>query len=189
MASLDNLREDLDYVAGAVRRDDVTSVPIILVLWGVLIPVGFALADFAPRWCGLYWLVASIAGGCATALISKRTMRLRGQVDRELGRRHGLHWLVMGAAFVLFGASLATGHMDVRSTVPIWLLLSGMGYTLAGLHLDRDRALLPSGLIMFGGYAALVWLPLPYVWTTTGLIASASLLTAAVRSAHAARSA
>jgi hypothetical protein len=42
---------------------------------------------------------------------------------------------------------------------------------------------------MFIGYAALEWLPLPYLWTTTGLIVSVSLIVAAVRSNRATRSA
>jgi hypothetical protein len=95
----------------------------------------------------------------------------------------------MFVAYMLFGASIVSGHMDPRTTVPIWLLLSAIAYTMAGIHLDQDHTYVPSGIIMFLGYAALVWLPLPYLWTTTGLIVSASLAVASVRGARAARSA
>ncbi len=189
MANLNELREDLDYVAGAVQRGQSRSVPTILALWAVLVPIGFALADFAPRWCGPYWLVAGTLGGVASGFIGRATMMRQGFVDARLGRRHGLHWLAMWAAYILFGASVATGHMDARTTAPIWLLLSAIAYTMAGIHLERDRAYLPSGIIMFLGYVGVVWLPLPYLWTSTGLIVSLSLIVAAVRSTHAARSA
>jgi len=186
MANLNELREDLDFVASAVHRGQGRSVPAILGLWAVLVPIGFALADFAPNWCAPYWLVAGILGGIASGLIGRAAGNRRGLRDAALNRRQGLHWLTMGAAYLLFGASVGTGHMDPQTTVPIWLLLSALAYTLAGIHLHRDNAFLPSGIIMFLGYIALVWLPLPYVWTTTGLIASASLIVAAARSTRAA---
>ena len=46
MTNLNELREDLDFVAGAVRRGQNRAVPAILALWAVLIPIGYALADF-----------------------------------------------------------------------------------------------------------------------------------------------
>ena len=189
MANLNELHEDLNFVAGVIHRGRSRSVPAILALWAVLVPIGFALVDFAPRWTGLYWLVAGVLGGIASGLIGRAAATRQGVRDAKLGRRNGLHWLVMFIAYLLFGASVATGHMDPQTTVPIWLLLSAIAYTTAGIHLDQDRTYLPSGLIMFLGYAALVWLPLPYLWTTTGLIVSASLIVASVRSARAARSA
>lgn len=189
MANLNELSEDLNYVAGAVHRGQRRPVPTILALWAVLVPIGFALADFAPAWCTPYWLVAGILGGVASGLIGRAMSIRHGLRDARLSRRYSLHWLAMWAAYILFGASVATGHMDARTTVPIWLLLSALAYTLAGIHLDHDKAFLPSGIIMFLGYAALVWLPLPYMWTTTGLIVSVSLIVAAVRSARVTRGA
>ena len=184
MANLNELHEDLNFVAGAVHRGQRRSVPAILALWAVLVPIGFALVDFAPRWTGLYWLVASIGGSIASGFIGRAASIRQGVRDSAVGRRNAWHWLTVLAAYFLFGAGVATGHMDPQTTVPIWLLLSAIAYTLAGIHLDK--AFLPSGIIMFLGYAALVWLPLPYLWTTTGLIASASMIVAAARSTRAA---
>ena len=187
MANLNVLREDLNFVSGAVHRSQGRSVPTILALWAVLVPIGFALADFAPSWCGPYWLFVGVPGGIASGLIGRAASIRYGQRDSKLSRRHGKHWLVMWAAYLLFGASVATGHIDPQSSVPIWLLLSAIAYTMAGIHLDHSDAFLPSGIIMFIGYAGLVWLPLPYLWTTTGVIVSISLIVAAVRSSRACR--
>lgn len=189
MANLNELHEDLNFVVGAVNRGQSRSVPAILALWAVLVPIGFALVDFAPRWTGLYWFVAGLGGGIASGLMGRAAAMRQGVRDAERGRRYGMHWLVMFAAYLLFAGSVATGHMDPVSTVPIWLLLSAIAYTMAGIHLEQNSTYLPSGIIMFLGYAALVWLPLPYLWTTTGLIVSASLAVASVRCARAARSA
>lgn len=183
MSSINELREDLEYVAASVRRGryPYQPAPGVLLLWAVLIPIGFGLADFAPQWCGWFWLVVSPVGGVASAYIGRRTSMRHGVHDAALGRRHAAHWLTMLAAYALFAATLATGHMDARAAVPIWLLLSALAYTMAGIHLGQSRSFLPSGLVMFAGYAALVWLPLPYVWTATGLIISLSFVVAALR--------
>jgi hypothetical protein len=184
MTNLNELREDLDFVAGAVRRGRNRAVPGILALWAVLIPVGYSLADFAPEYDGLYWLVAGIGGGIASAFIGRAAAQRAGVRDAEHSKRIALHWLTVFAAFLLFGFSVGTGHMDGASTAPIWLLIAAIAYTMAGIHLDQDQAMLPSGLIMFAGYAVLVWVPLPYPWTITGLVVSASLIVAAVRTAR-----
>lgn len=184
MMSMDKVRDDLTYVAEAVQRDSRKGLglPAILMLWAVLIPVGFALADFAPEWCGLYWLIVGPVGGVISGLLGHRAEKNAGVRDRSLGRRHAWHWLTMGAAYLLIGATIASGHMNPYQAAPIWLLITALAYTLAGIHIEDSRGLLPAGIIMFFGYAALVWLPLPYPWTVTGLIVSASLVIAAMGS-------
>ena len=189
MANLNELHEDLNFVAGAVQRGQYRSTPAILALWAVLVPIGFALSDFAPGWTGPYWLVAGVLGGVASMFLGRAASARQGVRDSTIGHRHALHWLTMLAAYFLLGASIATGHMDPQASMPIWLLLTAIAYTMAGIHLERERTFLPSGIIMFIGYAALEWLPLPYMWTTTGLIVSVSLIVAAVRSSRATRSA
>jgi hypothetical protein len=185
MSNLNELREDLDFVAGAVRRGQKQSVPSILALWAVLVPIGYALVDFAPQYSGLYWLIAGIGGGIASGLLGRQATRRSGLRDDDFARRVAAHWVTVLAAFLLFGIAVGTGHMDGVSTAPVWLLIAAIAYVMAGIHLDRDRAMLPSGLIMVAGFAVLVWVPLPYPWTITGLLVSASLILAAVRSARA----
>jgi hypothetical protein len=180
MSSINELKEDLGFVAGAVRRGEEGALPSLFILWSILTPVGFALADFAPLYCGLYWLVVGPAGGVASWWIGRRTALRTGQIDRKLGRRYGLHWLVIGVAYVLIAANAMTGHMNAGGAISSFMLLTAIAYTLAGVHLSRT--FLASGLVLFAGYVALVWLPLQYVWTTTGLIFAVAMLAGAFQS-------
>lgn len=179
MNAVNELRDDLSYVSAAVKRTRGSGVPSIMLLWAVLIPLGFGLADFAPRWCGLYWLIVGPAGGIASMYLGHIAAKSAGLVDKSLGRRHGMHWLTMFVAYVMVGASALSGHMGGFALAPMFLLLTAVAYTLGGIHLEDSKALLPAGLIMFVGYVILEWLPAPFPWTITGLIVSASLIIAA----------
>ena len=185
MSSIHELKEDLGFVAGAVRRSDDRLPASIFVLWAILVPIGFALADFAGPWCGLYWLIVGPAGGIASWLMGRAAENRAGQRDPVLRKRYARHWTITGLAFLLVGASAGTGRIDLWSSIPMFMLVSALAYSLAGVHLHRQ--FLPAGLIMFAGYIALLWLPVGYVWTTTGLIVSAALLTGAFRSRAIAR--
>jgi hypothetical protein len=180
MNAANQLREDLSFVAQAVKRGtEAPGVPAILLLWAVLIPVGFSLADFAPQRVGWYWVIAGPLGGIISGVLGHLGAKSSGFIDKSLGRRHGWHWLTMFAAYGLLGASIATGRMNGLEVAPIWLLITAVVYTTGGIHLSDSRGMLPAGVIMFLGYAALEWLPLPYPWTVTGLIVSVSLVVAA----------
>ncbi len=184
MSSIHELKEDLGFVAGAVRRSDDRLPASIFVLWAILVPIGFALADFAGPWCGLYWLIVGPAGGIASWLMGRAAEKRAGQRDAALGRRYAHHWMFMGLACLLVGVSAGTGRIDLWSSIPMFMLVSALAYCLAGVHLHRS--FLPSGLIMFAGYMALMWLPVSYIWTTTGLIVSGALLAGAFRARAAA---
>lgn len=179
MNAVNELRDDLSYVSAAVKRTRSAGVPSIMLLWAVLTPIGFGLADFAPQWCGMYWLIAGPAGGMLSMYLANVAAKSAGLVDKSLGRRHGLHWITMFAAYGLVAASALSGHMGGFALAPMFLLLTAVAYTLGGIHLEDSKALLPAGLIMFIGYVVLEWAPVPYPWTITGLIVSASLVTAA----------
>ena len=175
----EQIRHDLDYVATAVRRQDrPVGTPAIYFLWAILVPIGFALPDFLPHLAGAYWLVAGIGGGLASMWLGGRDARLNGISDRELGRRYGLHWLFTGLAFMLSALPLATGKVAPAAAVPTFMLIAGLAYTLAGVHLIRP--LLWSGLMMLAAYAALQLLPLPYIWTISGIAIALSLVWAGI---------
>ncbi|HET8818680.1 MAG TPA: hypothetical protein VFM73_03980 [Xanthomonadaceae bacterium] len=168
MTSADQIKQDLDYVASAVRfHDRPAGVPGIYFLWACIVPVGFALPDFAPGQAGTYWLFASIGGGLLSWWLAERDARHCGILDAALGRRHGFHWLVGGVAFVLTALPLMAGRADPAMTVSTFLLVSGLLYALAGVHLDRG--MLWSGLLMMAAYAVLVLFAPPYTWTITGV--------------------
>lgn len=168
MTSADQLKQDLDYVASAVRyHERPAGVPAIYFLWACIVPVGFALPDFAPRFAGPFWFVASLGGGMLSWWLAARDARLYGIHDAALGRRYGFHWLVGGLGFALCALPLLAGRGDPALTVSSFLLVSGLLYALAGIHLDRG--MLWSGLLMLAAYAILVLFAPPYTWTITGL--------------------
>lgn len=177
MTAIDRFKEDLDYVASAVRRDDHSDgVPVIYYMWAVLIAAGWALPDFAPRWAGLYWVIVGPAGGLVSWWLGSWQGARAGIHDTALGRRYAYHWLLAALAFFLVFLPAIFGKVGADAAAINVLLVAGLTYTLAGVHLERP--LLWSGLLVFGGYVALSMLELPYLWTTTGLVVAASLLLA-----------
>ena len=183
--SPDRLQQDLDYVVAAVRRHDTSlGVPTIYFLWAVLVPVGFALPDLAPGAAGPYWLVAGIGGGLLSWWLAVRDARRAGINDTADGRRHGLHWLVGGIGFLVCWLPVLRGA-PIEMAVGNFLLVAGLVYALAGVHLERP--LLWSGLVMLAAYVVLTVFALPYTWTITGLAIGVSLAWAGLSAVRAAR--
>jgi len=182
MSPSDHLREDLDYVASVVRRRDADAgVPTIYFLWAAIIAIGFALVDFArhaPNVFWLYWIVAGVGGGLLSAWLGARAGRREGIRDVELGRRHGLHWGIGGIGFVLTALPMLTGRVAPGQGGANFLLMTGMLYALAGVHLERP--LLWSGLLMLAAYAVLTLFYLPYTWTLTGVVIALALVWAGI---------
>ena len=179
MTSAEQLKQDLDYVASAIRRHErPLGPPAIWFLWALLVPIGFALPDFAPRSAGAYWFFAGIGGGLLSWWFAARDARECCIVDAALGRRHGYHWLVGGLAFLLCALPLFTGRAEIAPTVSLFLLVTGLMYALAGIHLDRG--LFGSGLLMMAAYAVLVLFEPPYTWTITGIAIGLALAWAGV---------
>ena len=183
-SSNENLRQDLDYIASAVRRHDrPTGIPAIYFLWAAIVLVGFALPDLAPRAAGTFWFVAGVAGGLLSWWLGARHARRSGVNDVAEGRRHGFHWLIGGIGFLLVMLPVAVGRTPIATAVPDFLLVAGLLYALAGVHLERP--LLWSGLLMLAAYAVLVVFAPPYTWTITGVAIALSLAWAGVQTRRA----
>ncbi len=175
MTQHEQLQHDLDYVAAAVRRgEQPVGSPSVYFLWALLVLVGFALPDLRPRAAWIYWLVAGIGGGVLSMWLGARDARRSGVRDAALGRRYGYHWLVAGLGFLLCGLSMALGRIDPIIAGADFLLVAGLAYAFAGVHLDRP--FLWSGLLMLAAYAVLVVFAPPYMWTLTGIVIALSLL-------------
>ena len=175
----DELQSNLDYVARAVRHhESPPGVPAIYFLWALLVLIGFALPDWAPRAAGPYWFVAGIGGGLLSVWLGMREGRRSGLIDRERGRRYSYHWLVAGIAFLLTGLPIALDRFEPHAGVANFLLIGGTAYALAGVHLDRP--FLWSGLIMYAAYAAMMLFSPPYTWTFAGVATAAALAWAGV---------
>ena len=186
MSPSDSIKQDLQYVANAVRhRDRSPGVPAIYFLWAVLILVGFSLADLAPQYAATFWLVASIGGGLLSWYLGYRDSIRSGMRDAELGRRHGFHWLASGVAFVGVALPALVGRADMGHVAYSFMLVAALSYTLAGIHLERP--LLWSGVVMFIAYAVLVVANPPHAWTFTGLATAISLAWAGIATERANR--
>ena len=179
MTSAEQLKQDLDYVASAIRRHErPLGPPAIWFLWALLVPVGFALPDFAPRSAGAYWFFAGIGGGLLSWWLGQREARRSGVKNDALSRRIGLHWIIAGVGFVLCGLPLMFGRVEPAAGVHTFMLVSGLVYALAGVHLLRP--MLWIGLLMLASYAVLVVASPPYAWTVTGLVIAVGLAWAGI---------
>lgn len=172
--------DDLAYVASAIRRDRPHDAASIYFLWALITPVGFALADLSPLHAGPFWAIAGPLGGLVSAFLGARSERSAGIGNRENGLRQGMHWLITGVAMFLFGGYLyGLGGYAAGQHASGFLLLIGLAYALAGVHLNRG--LLPTGLVMLAGYLALAILQLPWAWTGTGLLCGLTLFIGGLR--------
>ena len=96
---------------------------------------------------------------------------------RAEGRRHGLHWLITGIAFLICWLPVMRGA-PIEAAVGNFLLVAGLAYALAGVHLERP--MLWSGLIMLAAYVMLNMFALPYTWTITGIAIGVALAWAGI---------
>ena len=174
MSQLESARDNLDYVASTLRRREPAAgdAPIYF-LWAILVPIGFALPDFAPGVTGLYWMTAGIGGGLLSWWLGKRAALRSGVVDRDLARRYGWHWSIGGLGFLLAALPMMVGVIDPANGSSLFLLVGGLVYLLAGVHLERG--IIPSGVLMLVAYVVLLVAHPPYVWTVTGLVIAAAL--------------
>lgn len=178
-------QDDLAYVASALRRRDVQyGVPSIFFLWSALFLVGWSLPDFAPRFTAPYWLVAGVGGGLLSWWLGARHELKRGEVDIELGKRYGYHWLICGAAFFgVFLPFMLGGHELTAYAADLlgrqFLLVCALAYGLAALHLERGLAL-PAAIMGVGYLVLNIWSP-TYLWTSMAVLISAALFVAGLQ--------
>ncbi|WP_158078533.1 hypothetical protein [Microbulbifer mangrovi] len=174
MTDVNKLQSDLDYISNAVRADATAGgIPALYFLWALLIAVGFSLPDFAPQLAGIYWLVAGIGGGLFSWYLGARQSRRQGINDCRLGLRYALHWSLAGAAFLLCFLPLMLGRVSPEMGGANFLLITGITYGLAGVHLERP--LLWCGILMLVAYGVMVVLLPPYSWTITGITVGLAL--------------
>ncbi len=148
---VDGVAEDLGFVRRALARSEWNSgaPSAVFLVCSVIVLIGFPLNDFLPKYALTYWSIAAPLAFVVSAVIGRRHWRQKGQVDARSGVRHLAHWGVMLAVMGLCFQLPATGAISWRALGPLVLLLSAMGYLLAGVHLDR-RFFLPGALMALG---------------------------------------
>ncbi|MCL0073414.1 hypothetical protein M1O50_00760 [Dehalococcoidia bacterium] len=174
MADMEQVKSDLGYVREVVRTSEQDPLlSVLYFLWAGICLVGFSLIDFAPRHVGLYWSIAAPLGFLTSCFLGWRHSQRQGQMPRA-GMRYGLH--IFGMMAVIFLATIlgVTGAVCWNELVKLILLIIGLGYFLAGVHLDRP--LLWIGILMMAGYLALFVIP-AYGWTFIGALVAVALIT------------
>lgn len=184
MTSKSSIQEDLQYVAGAVRRRNrQAGVPAIFFMWAAIILVGWSLPDFAPQYAGWFWVIVGPVGGLVSWWLGARDARQSGDLDREHGKRHGLHWLLSGIAFfAVFLPFMTAAGAEGYTNIIVgrqFLLMVALVYALAAVHLERGLAW-PAAIMATGYIALTVWSP-PYLWSTMGAVVAVSLILAGLQ--------
>jgi hypothetical protein len=173
------IESDIGYIKDLVRRSDREPTPAsIYLLWAVVVLVGFALVDLAPRQVGVYWMIAGPLGGIISGLLGWRAGLRRGQIQREVGIRHALHW---GGLLILAGLAAllpATGRVAPPEISRIILLIVTFGWWTAGVHFDR--VFLWLGGLMMLGFVGTVFLT-RWAWTGLGVLIAIALVVVALR--------
>ena len=172
------IESDIGYVKDLVKKSDFYSTPTsIYFLWAILVLMGFSLIDFEPKWVGFYWMIAGPAGGLFSGYLGRRAGIKKGQLDREIGIRHALHWsgmlVVIGLAVLLAVKGLIHGP----ALSQVILLIVALGWWTAGVHFDRTFLWL-GGVMMLGFIATLIFSR--FAWTAMGILIAAALIGIAI---------
>ena len=178
MNDVKQLESDLGYVRAVVQEADRAPSPAgIYLLWAIICLVGFPLADFAPQHMALFWFTVGPLGWVVSAWLGWRAARRGGQLDRSLGMRHMAHWAAMLVGVALGVLMVKGGMLTGEGMGAFAILVVGLAYVLAGVHLDR--LFVWPGLLMLAGYGVLVLAQGP-TWTIVGVLVSVGLAISAL---------
>lgn len=175
MTDTPSIKEDLANVRAAADRSDPVHIPSIYLLWAAICLCGFPLVDFAgpSSWSiPVYWLTAGPVGGLLTWWLAERAKRRVGQINQEEGRRWAFHFVSFGVTGLLGYGMVAAGQLTWTGLTSLWILLIGLTYVLAGLHLERR--MLPVGIVILAGYLVALFVP-EYGFTTMGVMVAVAL--------------
>jgi hypothetical protein len=176
MNDASRIEDELTYVRKVVSAADRGQTPAaIYLMWALICVVGFPLADFAHRYIAVYWMIAAPVGTALSAWLGWRHSRRVGQVRRETGIRHGMHWIGTIAVVFLVVPLGVAGDATWDVVHRAILLVLALSYYLAGVHLDRP--ILWVGLLMVGAYVALFYIH-SYQWTIVGVAVAVALAAA-----------
>ena len=176
MGQTGHIQQDLAYVRGVVEgreRDQRTPVGIALT-WSAYMLVGFTWLDFDPHRAAWFLVLASPIGFALSWLIGSRARWKLGEWDKRVGRRHLLHW---GGSFLAFAAVLwlaFAGRLDGGTLGQVILIMVGLAYLHAGVHLAM-RLFLWLGPMMMIGAVALIYID-QWGWTGLGILVSVGLI-------------
>lgn len=162
------IAEDLRYVRHSIEKAEGDHAPAAIYwLWAVISLVGFSLVDWVPERVGLFWMIAAPLGFLLSLWIGYRSARQVGQLDHVEGKAWASHWLVVMITMFLSLLAALTGVVGWRGFLATIVLLSGLAYLLAGVHLERRMIWV--GVVLLLAYPAALLLETG-VWTGLGVL-------------------
>jgi len=177
MAIADEVHDDLRFVREAVARRDAAapSPASILYLWAVYVLLGYTMLDATPRAAGWFFLFGGVGGGIASGALGRRAALRFGEQDRHRARRMALHWggAPVLAFLSLVGLNEVIPHFNGQAFGQLFVVMLGLIYFTAGIHLDRHFLWL-GPVLMVGG--VLVGLFPRYGWTGLGIVIALGLV-------------
>lgn len=181
MTQSDQIRDDLSFVRQAVARRE--GAPLAFTpayyIWAVYILLGYCLLDVNVHWANWFFLLAWVPMGAACGIARHFWVRRHGERNSDAGRKVRLHFAVGGLLAIGAVIGLACCAPSFRGPVTgqVVVILFGMIYFLAGVHLDRSFLWLGPILIVGGITVGLV----PhYGYSALGVVIAGGLCAAAM---------
>jgi len=177
MSDVQQIRDDLQYVRGAVARRERTDngPPLILYVWATYVVIGYTLMDFRPQYAGPFFGIGGFVGGILSWVIGRRYARDVGEWDMATAKRGLFHFgggIMLACAATL---ALATVMPPLRGTwgSQVFVVMIGLVYFLWGVHYQRYFAFL-GAVVMAGG--VLVGQFPHFGWTILGAVIAMGLI-------------
>ncbi len=177
MSDVQQLRDDLHYVRGAVARRERADYapPGIMYVWVVYILVGYTLMDFRTQFAGPFFALGGIVGGILSAILGCTYSRKVGEQDLTTYFRALLHFgggIVIAAAGTL-ALRAFIGPIPEMQVAQVFVVMIGLVYFLWGVHYQRYFMFL-GPVVMAGG--VLVGQIHHFGWTILGAVISLGLI-------------
>jgi hypothetical protein len=185
MTETDQIRDDLSFVRAAVARRDSSplrfSTPYYF--WAVYVLIGYSLLDINPAWANWFFSLAWVPVVAACGIAEHFWKIRHGEINRETDQkitRHFFYGSVLAVAAVI-GLACCNPAFRGPVTGQVMVVLLGIIYFLAGVHLDPSFLWLGPVLIVGGVTVGLV----PhYGWTALGIVIAGGLCAAAMINAR-----
>ncbi len=177
------VKSDIGYIRDLVKKSEDKPTPSsVYLLWAAIVLFGFAMVDFFPQETGYYWMIMGPLGGLVSGLLGRRDGERQGQLNRETGIRHALHWSAMLVLTGMVIVLAVTKHIPGEEIGRVILLIVTFGWWTAGVHFDRVFLWL-GGLMGLGFVGTLLFDK--YVWTGLGIALAIALVFIAIRKGRA----
>jgi hypothetical protein len=121
---------DIAEIVRRVRQSRIYNIAsMIMIMWGVLVFVGYSASYLSPRTGGYVWIAIYVAGIAGSFVVSRFDHARHGV------RTFDLRILAAFALFVAFGifCSVGLGHFTPRQLGTFWAIYFMLVYTIAGL--------------------------------------------------------